>query len=201
MHGCDTGNGQNCRVHAVHQTQYATLKGVALEVVTGCMEACKGWAGKAALLGAGAVHGTAWELERVRGNVTLAMLTLAIISVVASLGVFGKDRLVFWRESSSGQHPPGPVGPPARPTVPALHITQAMCISYHCRPGEDCLVINVIAVLVLDGRDGWTKVVHGLGHAAFDAGQGVGGSAAVLTWLVVCCQACGRRPTSWGMRA
>jgi hypothetical protein len=52
----------------------------------------------------GAVHGTAWELEKVRGNVTLAMLTLAIISVVASLGVFGKDRLVFCRESSSG-HP------------------------------------------------------------------------------------------------
>jgi len=38
----------------------------------------------------------------VRGNVTLAMLTLAIISVVASLGMFGRDRLVFCRESSSG---------------------------------------------------------------------------------------------------
>lgn len=51
---------------------------------------------------AGAVQGTAWELEKVRSNVTLSMLTLAVISVVASLGVFGKDRLVFWRESSSG---------------------------------------------------------------------------------------------------
>lgn len=50
----------------------------------------------------GAVHGTSWELEKVRSNVTLAMLTLAVISVVASLGVFGKDRLVFWRESASG---------------------------------------------------------------------------------------------------
>lgn len=49
------------------------------------------------------MHGTAWEMEKVRGNVTLAMLTLAIISVIASLGVFGKDRLVFCREASSGK--------------------------------------------------------------------------------------------------
>ena len=42
-------------------------------------------------------------MEKVRGNVTLAMLTLAIISVIASLGVFGKDRLVFCREASSGK--------------------------------------------------------------------------------------------------
>ena len=55
------------------------------------------------LCAAGAVHGTAWELEKVRGNVTLAMLTLAVISVIASLGVFGKDRLVFCREASSGR--------------------------------------------------------------------------------------------------
>lgn len=51
---------------------------------------------------AGTVHGTSWELEKVRGNAVMAMLTLAIISVVASLQVFGKDRLVFWRESESG---------------------------------------------------------------------------------------------------
>lgn len=50
----------------------------------------------------GAAHGTAWEIEKVRGNVTLAMLTLAIISVIASLGVFGKDRLIFCREAASG---------------------------------------------------------------------------------------------------
>ena len=48
------------------------------------------------------MHGTSWELEKVRGNAVMAMLTLAIISVVASLQVFGKDRLVFWRESESG---------------------------------------------------------------------------------------------------
>ena len=42
-----------------------------------------------------------------RGNAVMAMLTLAIISVVAALQVFGKDRLVFWRESESGRlcHP------------------------------------------------------------------------------------------------
>ena len=34
---------------------------------------------------------------------TLAMLTLAVISVIASLGVFGKDRLIFCREASSGE--------------------------------------------------------------------------------------------------
>ncbi len=51
---------------------------------------------------AGAVHGTAWELEEVRGNSVKTMLTLAAISTVASLQVFGKDRLIFWRESASG---------------------------------------------------------------------------------------------------
>ena len=57
------------------------------------------------LVGAGVVHGTSWELEKVRGNGVMAMLTLAIISVVAALQVFGKDRLVFWRESESGMSP------------------------------------------------------------------------------------------------
>lgn len=52
---------------------------------------------------AGAVHGTAWELEEVRGNAVKTMLTLAAISTVASLQVFGKDRLIFWRESASGE--------------------------------------------------------------------------------------------------
>lgn len=52
---------------------------------------------------AGVVHGTSWELEKVRGNGVMAMLTLAIISVVAALQVFGKDRLIFWRESESGE--------------------------------------------------------------------------------------------------
>lgn len=61
--------------------------------------------GKTVLAGAGAVHGTAWELEKVRGNAVMAMLTLAIISTVASLQVFGKDRLIFWRESASGGLP------------------------------------------------------------------------------------------------
>ena len=50
----------------------------------------------------GAVHGTSWELEEVRGNAVKTMLTLAAISTVASLQVFGKDRLIFWRESAAG---------------------------------------------------------------------------------------------------
>lgn len=37
-----------------------------------------------------------------RGNAVKTMLTLAAISTVASLQVFGKDRLIFWRESASG---------------------------------------------------------------------------------------------------
>lgn len=57
-----------------------------------------------AALVVGVVHGTSWELEKVRGNAVMAMLTLAIISVVAALQVFGKDRLIFWRESESGLH-------------------------------------------------------------------------------------------------
>ena len=48
------------------------------------------------------MHGTSWELEEVRGNAVKTMLTLAAISTVASLQVFGKDRLIFWRESAAG---------------------------------------------------------------------------------------------------
>ncbi|BDA44911.1 probable broad substrate specificity ATP-binding cassette transporter at N-terminal half [Coccomyxa sp. Obi] len=58
------------------------------------------FAGAALIIGA--VHGTSWELEEVRGNAVKTMLTLAAISTVASLQVFGKDRLIFWRESASG---------------------------------------------------------------------------------------------------
>ena len=41
---------------------------------------------------AGAVHGTAWELEEVRGNSVKTMLTLAAISTVASLQVTLKPK-------------------------------------------------------------------------------------------------------------
>lgn len=57
---------------------------------------------------AGAVHGTAWDLETVRGNAVMAMLLLGCISVISSLQVFGKDRLIFWRESASGASALGP---------------------------------------------------------------------------------------------
>ena len=55
---------------------------------------------------AGSVHGTSWELEQARGNTVMAMLTLAVISTASALQVFGKDRLIFWRESASGEHRP-----------------------------------------------------------------------------------------------
>ena len=67
------------------------------------MRECCTEAGNQMWLVAGVVHGTSWELEKVRGNGVMAMLTLAIISVVAALQVFGKDRLIFWRESESGE--------------------------------------------------------------------------------------------------
>ena len=59
----------------------------------------------------GSVHGTSWELEQARGNCVMAMLTLAVICTVSSLQVFGKDRLIFWRESASGKlpRPPSPL--------------------------------------------------------------------------------------------
>ena len=60
---------------------------------------------RVSIWGAGAVHGTSWELEEVRGNAVKTMLTLAAISTVASLQVFGKDRLIFWRESAAGAAP------------------------------------------------------------------------------------------------
>ena len=91
-----------------------------------------------ALYTAGAVHGTAWELEKVRGNVTLAMLTLAVISVIASLGVFGKDRLVLCREASSGTPLMlGLVVIPAVTSQRSLSLSlEAKCISSHilCSP-------------------------------------------------------------------
>ena len=60
---------------------------------------------------AGSVHGTSWELEQARGNCVMAMLTLAVICTVSALQVFGKDRLIFWRESASGkaQQPQGEI--------------------------------------------------------------------------------------------
>ena len=44
---------------------------------------------------ADAAHGTSWELEEVQGNAVNTMLTLAAISTVASLQVFGRKRPIF----------------------------------------------------------------------------------------------------------
>lgn len=37
-----------------------------------------------------------------RQNAVLSMLTLGVLATVASLRVFGKSRVVFWRESAAG---------------------------------------------------------------------------------------------------
>ena len=44
---------------------------------------------------ADAAHGTSWELEEVRGNAVKTMLTLAAITTVASLQVFGRKCPIF----------------------------------------------------------------------------------------------------------
>lgn len=50
----------------------------------------------------GAVHGTGGEIIDVQGQTALIMLGLGLISVATSLGVFGRDRVVYWRERASG---------------------------------------------------------------------------------------------------
>ena len=51
--------------------------------------------------GAGAVHGTSWELEEVRGNAVKTMLTLAAISTVASLQVRLHQAVIALRLSAA----------------------------------------------------------------------------------------------------
>ena len=50
----------------------------------------------------GAIHGTGTGPNDVRGNSALVLLTMGILACTTSLGVFGKDKLVFWREKDSG---------------------------------------------------------------------------------------------------
>ena len=50
----------------------------------------------------GAIHGTGTGPNDVRGNSALVLLTMGILSCTTSLNVFGKDKLVFWREKDSG---------------------------------------------------------------------------------------------------
>lgn len=50
----------------------------------------------------GAIHGTGWGISDIQGHEALVMLTLGVLSAATSLSVFGKDRLVFSRERSSG---------------------------------------------------------------------------------------------------
>ena len=90
---------------------------------------------------AGVVHGTSWELEKVRGNGVMAMLTLAIISVVAALQVFGKDRLIFWRESESGE------GRCSR--LPALALGTSARLCSLLLPGSTSIIQQLQALLAL----------------------------------------------------
>ena len=48
------------------------------------------------------MHGTGSGPNDIRGHTALVMLTVGIISATTSLSVFGRDRLVFWRENASG---------------------------------------------------------------------------------------------------
>ena len=50
----------------------------------------------------GAIHGTGTGPNDVRGNSALVLLTMGILSCTTSLSLFGKDKLVFWREKDSG---------------------------------------------------------------------------------------------------
>ncbi|KAL4536815.1 hypothetical protein Ndes2526A_g06320 [Nannochloris sp. 'desiccata'] len=55
-----------------------------------------------AAIACGAMHGTGSVATDVRGQCTLVLLTLGILSASTSLTVFGKDKLIFWRENASG---------------------------------------------------------------------------------------------------
>ncbi len=50
----------------------------------------------------GAIHGTGSGPNDVRGNSALVTLTVGILSCTTSLSLFGKDKIVFWREKDSG---------------------------------------------------------------------------------------------------
>lgn len=55
-----------------------------------------------AAIACGAMHGTGSTATDVRGQACLVLLTLGVLSATTSLSVFGRDKLVFWRESDSG---------------------------------------------------------------------------------------------------
>ena len=50
----------------------------------------------------GAMHGTDSVPTDVRGQSCVILLTLGILSAATSLSVFGRERLIFWRETASG---------------------------------------------------------------------------------------------------
>eukprot|EP00887_Chlorella_sp_A99_P006238 scaffold3.g6238.t1 len=50
----------------------------------------------------GGMHGTARDTWQVRGHTALIFMVLGIVAAAVSLGVFARDRVVFWREKASG---------------------------------------------------------------------------------------------------
>ena len=54
----------------------------------------------------GFMHGTASTEWDVRGHAALVVLTLGILAAASSLSVFGRDRLVWWREQAAGVRAP-----------------------------------------------------------------------------------------------
>jgi ABC-type multidrug transport system ATPase subunit len=66
-----------------------------------------------------------------RQNAVLSMLTLGVLATVASLRVFGKSRVVFWRESAAGTAP-------HTQTIDSLWISGAVRAAFGLRIGVWC---------------------------------------------------------------
>jgi hypothetical protein len=66
-----------------------------------------------------------------RQNAVLSMLTLGVLATVASLRVFGKSRVVFWRESAAGRAP-------HTQTIDSLWISGAVRAAFGLRIGVWC---------------------------------------------------------------
>ncbi|MGZ4851137.1 MAG: ABC transporter permease, partial [Candidatus Bathyarchaeia archaeon] len=53
-------------------------------------------------LAIGLIYGGVWSLNGYATISTMAVLSIGVLSCVSALKMFGNDRVVFWRESSSG---------------------------------------------------------------------------------------------------
>jgi len=101
--GLDTGGGQLRSTPGVFGQLY-------ILIVRAGVKWARNWSTRfadlmlliVAAIACGAMHGTGSVATDVRGQCTLVLLTLGILSASTSLSVFGKDKLIFWREKSSG---------------------------------------------------------------------------------------------------